>query len=124
MKDCYPLACLVVNFNVSSRLFHRLGHSYKVLDEVNTFIDKHVLSSINITFSTLQQAEPLLDERNLNELVDPGLGSTYNVSQMQAMISAAALCVQRRPQQRPKISQVSFFPKNTYLHWKNLDLMH
>jgi hypothetical protein len=101
-----------------------LGHSYKVLDEVNTFIDKHVLSSINITFSTLQQAEPLLDERNLNELVDPGLGSTYNVSQMQAMISAAALCVQRRPQQRPKISQVSFFPKNTYLHWKNLDLMH
>jgi hypothetical protein len=55
--------------------------------------------SINITFTTLQQARPLLDERNLIELVDPGLGSTYNVSQMQAMISAAALCVQESSQQ-------------------------
>jgi hypothetical protein len=66
--------------------------------------------SINITFSTLQQARPLLDERNLNGLVDPRLGSTYFVSQMQAMISAAALCVKRSSQQRPKISEVSRFP--------------
>jgi tellurite resistance protein len=51
-------------------------------------------------------ARPLLDERNLNELVDPRLSSTYNVSQMQAMISAAALCVQESSQQRPKISEV------------------
>jgi hypothetical protein len=51
-------------------------------------------------------ARPLLDERNLNELVDPRLGNTYNVSQMQAMISAAALCVQESSQQRPKISEV------------------
>jgi hypothetical protein len=36
----------------------------------------------------------MLDERNLNELVDPRLGSKYNVSQVQAMIAAAALCVQ------------------------------
>jgi hypothetical protein len=67
--------------------------------------------SINISSSTLQQARPLLDERNLNELVDPRLSSTYNVSQMQAMISAAALCVQESSQQRPKISEVSFFRK-------------
>jgi serine/threonine protein kinase len=69
-------------------------------------------------------ARPLLDERNVDELVDPRLGSTYNVSQMQAMISAAALCVQESSQQRPKISEVSFFPKRAYLHWENLDLMH
>ncbi len=69
--------------------------------------------SINITLSTLQQARLLLYERNLNELVDPRLGSTYNVSQMQAMISAAALCVQKSSQQRPKISEVSHFPKKS-----------
>jgi hypothetical protein len=80
--------------------------------------------SINITFSTLQQARPLLDERNLNELVDPQLGSTYDVCQMQAMISAAALCLQQSSQQQPKISEVSFFPKKTDLQWENLDLRH
>jgi hypothetical protein len=78
---------------------------------------------INITFSTLQQARPLLDERNLDELVDPRLGNTYNVCQVQAMISAAALCVQQSSQ-RPKISEVSLFPKKAYLQWENLDLMH
>jgi serine/threonine protein kinase len=50
-------------------------------------------------------ARPLLDERNLDELVDPRLGNTYNVCQMQAMILAAALCVQQSSQ-RPKISEV------------------
>ncbi len=65
----------------------------------------------------------MLDKRNLDELVDPQLGKTYNVSQMQAMILAAALCVQRSSQ-RPKISEVSLFPKKAYLHWENLDLMH
>jgi hypothetical protein len=53
------------------------------------------LSSVHITFSTLQQARPLLDERNLDKLVDLQLGSTYNICQMQAMISAAALRVQQ-----------------------------
>ncbi|CAK9193414.1 unnamed protein product, partial [Sphagnum troendelagicum] len=52
-------------------------------------------------------ARPLLDERNLDELVDPQLGSTYNVCQMQAMISAAALCVQESSQQRPKIKYLA-----------------
>jgi hypothetical protein len=65
-----------------------------------------------------------LDERNLDELVDPRLGNTYNVGQMQAMISAAALCVQESSQQRPKISEVSLFTKKAYLQWENLDLMH
>ncbi|KAH8952528.1 hypothetical protein BDL97_09G089600 [Sphagnum fallax] len=51
-------------------------------------------------------ARPLLDERNLHELMDARLGSRYNVSQMQAMISSAALCVQEFSQQRPKISEV------------------
>jgi len=80
--------------------------------------------SFNITFSTLQQARPLLDERKLDELVDPRLGNTYNIRQMQAMISAAVLCVQQSSQQRPKISEVSLFPKKGYLQWENLDLMH
>jgi serine/threonine protein kinase len=54
----------------------------------------------------LKWAGPLLDERNINKLVDPRLGSRYNVCQMQAMISAAALCVQQSSQHRPQISQV------------------
>jgi hypothetical protein len=54
----------------------------------------------------LNWARRWLDERNLIELVDPRLGSTYNVFQMQAMISAAALCVQKSSKQRPKISEV------------------
>jgi hypothetical protein len=56
--------------------------------------------------SLVTWTRPLLDERNLDELVDPRLGNTYNVGQMQAMISAAALCVQESSQQRPKISEV------------------
>jgi hypothetical protein len=51
-------------------------------------------------------ARPLLDERNLDKLVDLQLGSTYNGCQMQAMIAAAALCVQQSSQLRPQISQV------------------
>jgi hypothetical protein len=64
------------------------------------------LSSVNVRFLSLQQARPLLDERNLDKLVDPQLGHTYNVCQMQAMISAAALCVRQSSQHRPQISQV------------------
>jgi hypothetical protein len=56
-----------------------------------------------------------LDERNLNELVDPQLGSTYNVSQVQAMIAAAALCVQQSSQRQPQISQVGSFPKQVHV---------
>jgi len=65
-----------------------------------------------------------LDEKNLDELADPQLGSTYNVCQMEAMILAAALCVQESSQHQPKISEVSLFPKKAYLQWENLDLMH
>jgi hypothetical protein len=71
--------------------------------------------STNITFSTLQQAKPLLDERNVDKLVDLRLGSTYNGCQMQAMIAAAALCVQQSSQHRPQISQVRSFPKQVHL---------
>jgi len=67
-----------------------------VLDQVKTLIHENVhLSSINVTFLSLQQAELLYNDRNLDELVVPWLGSTYNGHQMQAMISAAALCVQK-----------------------------
>jgi hypothetical protein len=65
-----------------------------------------------------------LDEKNLDELADPRLGSTYNVCQMEAMILAAALCVQQSSQLRPKISEVSLFPRKAYLQWENLDPMH
>jgi hypothetical protein len=46
---------------------------------------------------------------NLDELVNPWLGSAYNVSQVQAMISASALCVQKFSHCQSQISQVSLF---------------
>ncbi|KAH8976280.1 hypothetical protein BDL97_01G205600 [Sphagnum fallax] len=52
---------------------------------------------------------PLLDERNLDKLVDPWLGRTYNVCQMQTIISAAALCLQPSSQHEPQIKQVLKF---------------
>jgi len=47
--------------------------------------------------------------------VDPQLGRTYNVSQVQAMIAAAALCVQQSSQRQPQISQVGSFPKQVHV---------
>ncbi|CAN5953689.1 unnamed protein product [Sphagnum jensenii] len=49
---------------------------------------------------------PLLDERSLDKLVDPWLGRTCNVCQMQTIISAAALCLQPSSQHQPQIKQV------------------
>jgi serine/threonine protein kinase len=69
-------------------------------------------------------ARPLLDERNLDKLVDPQLGHMYNVCQMQAMISAAALCVRQSLQHRPQISQVNLFHRASLSIMRNLDLMH
>jgi hypothetical protein len=82
-----------------------------ILLSISTFF----CQSTNITFSTLQQARPLLVEKNLDKLVDLRLGSTYNGCQMQAMIAAAALCVQQSSQHRPQISQVRSFPKQVHL---------
>jgi hypothetical protein len=45
----------------------------------------------------------------LDELVNPWLGSAYNVSQAQAMISASALCVQNFSHCQSQFSQVSLF---------------
>ncbi len=89
-----------------------------ILLSISTFF----CQSINITFSTLQQARPLLDERNLDKLVDLQLHSKYNGCQMQAMIAAAALCVQESSQLRPQISQVCSFAKQVHLQQENLDL--
>jgi hypothetical protein len=79
------------------------------------------LSSINVTFLSPQQAELLYNDRNLDELVDPWLGSTYNGHQMQAMISAAALCMQKSSHCQPKISEVSLIPRKADLQLENLD---
>ncbi|CAK9256540.1 unnamed protein product [Sphagnum jensenii] len=49
---------------------------------------------------------PLLDERSLDKLVDPWLGRTCNVCQMQTIISAAALCLQPSSQHQPQIKQI------------------
>jgi hypothetical protein len=52
---------------------------------------------------------------NLDELVNPWLGSAYNVSQVQAMISASALCVQKFSHCQSQNSQVSSRVLDEYL---------
>ncbi len=125
------MSCYVVNPSTLSQMISRivclqlLKTVIIVSDEVQTIIEWHVhLSSVNIRLLSLQQARPLLDERNLDKLVDPQLGHMYNVCQMQAMISAAALCVRQSLQHRPQISQVNLFHRASLSIMRNLDLMH
>jgi len=90
-----------------------------VLDQVKTVIHYHVhLSSFKFTFLSLQQAELLYNDRNLDGLVVRWFGSTYNGHQMQAMISAAALCVQKSSHCQPKISEVSLSQGKLIFSWK------
>ncbi|XP_042047033.1 receptor-like cytosolic serine/threonine-protein kinase RBK2 isoform X2 [Salvia splendens] len=51
-------------------------------------------------------AKPLLKKNKIHELVDPSLAENYNAMQMNLMILAASLCVQRSSIKRPRMSQI------------------
>lgn len=51
-------------------------------------------------------ARPLLEENAISKLVDPRLNGCYLEIEVQGMIHAASLCIQRDPQSRPRMSQV------------------
>ncbi|KAG9456545.1 hypothetical protein H6P81_001053 [Aristolochia fimbriata] len=51
-------------------------------------------------------ARPLLEEYAIDELVDPRLENHYCEHEVYCMLHAAALCIRRDPQSRPRMSQV------------------
>lgn len=51
-------------------------------------------------------AKPLLRKNKVRELLDPALGNSFNPKQMNLMLLAAALCVQRSSIRRPQMNQV------------------
>lgn len=53
------------------------------------------------------QARPLLQESAVSELIDPLLKKCYSEKDVHDMLHCAALCIQRDPQLRPRMSQVS-----------------
>ncbi|KAL3631985.1 hypothetical protein CASFOL_024969 [Castilleja foliolosa] len=51
-------------------------------------------------------ARPLLEAYDVDELVDPRLGSNFSEGEVYCMLHAASLCIRRDPQTRPRMSQV------------------
>ncbi|CAL1360741.1 unnamed protein product [Linum trigynum] len=51
-------------------------------------------------------ARPLLEEYAVDELIDPQLENRYSEQEVYCMLHAAALCIRRDPQSRPRMSQV------------------
>eukprot|EP01018_Ginkgo_biloba_P014180 Gb_39546 [translate_table: standard] len=56
--------------------------------------------------SLVMWAKPLIETRNLRELVDPYLGDAYNVQQMNFMVLTAGFCVQQSAILRPCMAHV------------------
>ncbi|CAN1285158.1 Receptor-like cytosolic serine/threonine-protein kinase RBK2, partial [Linum perenne] len=52
-------------------------------------------------------AKPLLDNNDLEELVDPALGNSYDHEELDRMLLTASLCIERSPILRPRTSQVA-----------------
>ncbi|CAN1284082.1 Receptor-like cytosolic serine/threonine-protein kinase RBK2 [Linum perenne] len=51
------------------------------------------------------QAKPLLIKNKISDLVDPVLGQSYNLEQMERLVCLAAMCVEQASVQRPQMSQ-------------------
>lgn len=83
---------------VSSLAF--LNYRLPISDhEMNTF-------TVNNFMLSWFQAKKILQEGKAKQLVDGSLGDDYDSDQMDRMILAATLCIQRAPHSRPRISIV------------------
>ena len=51
-------------------------------------------------------AKPLLDKKELQQLVDPSLGAEYNLEELKRLTSTASLCIEQSSLLRPWMSQV------------------
>ncbi|CAN1284074.1 Receptor-like cytosolic serine/threonine-protein kinase RBK2 [Linum perenne] len=55
--------------------------------------------------SLVMWAKPLLIKNKISDLVDPVLGQSYNLEQMERLVCLAAMCVEQASVQRPQMSQ-------------------
>ncbi|CAN0856078.1 Receptor-like cytosolic serine/threonine-protein kinase RBK2 [Linum grandiflorum] len=55
--------------------------------------------------SLVMWAKPLLMKNKISDLVDPVLGQSYNLEQMERVVCLAAMCVEQASVQRPQMSQ-------------------
>lgn len=53
------------------------------------------------------QANTILKDEKLSQLLDSRLGSDYDHEQIERLVLAATLCIRREPQTRPRIGNVS-----------------
>ncbi|KAL5993048.1 hypothetical protein ACLOJK_013968 [Asimina triloba] len=51
------------------------------------------------------QAEPLIEQLALHELIDPRIGDSYDTYELYRMARAAYLCTRRRPEMRPSMAE-------------------
>ncbi|KAF8107664.1 hypothetical protein N665_0118s0032 [Sinapis alba] len=51
-------------------------------------------------------AKPLLDKKEITQLVDPSLGDEYNLEELSRLTSTASLCIEQSSLLRPRMSQV------------------
>ncbi|KAJ4892919.1 Receptor-like cytosolic serine/threonine-protein kinase RBK2 [Raphanus sativus] len=51
-------------------------------------------------------AKPLLDKKDIEQLVDPSLGDEYNIEELRRLTSTASLCIEQSSLLRPRMSQV------------------
>ncbi|WCJ43489.1 Protein kinase protein with adenine nucleotide alpha hydrolases-like domain [Euphorbia peplus] len=56
--------------------------------------------------SLVMWAKPILDDGKVSQLLDPSLGDDYDRDQIEGMVLAATLCVNRSPRARPQMSLV------------------
>lgn len=52
-------------------------------------------------------ASPILNSGKVSQLLDPSLGDSYDLDEMERMVLAATRCIIRAPRARPQMSLVS-----------------
>lgn len=74
---------------------------------------------LNYRFSFMQylfvslfflQAEQLIENMELHELIDPRIGDSYDTYELYLMARAAYSCIQRNPELRPSMGEVIVLP--------------
>lgn len=71
--------------------------------------------------SDFQQAKPILNQGEIDQLVDPRLRGVYDVTQLKRLAFAGSLCIRASPTWRPTMSEVSI---NYRVMLHNYELHH
>lgn len=67
---------------------------------------KPVMAEIPCLTCETQQAKPLLKREEMEKLVDPRLGDSYDISQLKRLTFTASLCIRASSAWRPTMTEV------------------